>query len=150
MAYRQTNHNGRVSTKTGSVYNRNHNDHSFNISHADNVHADMIMENIIIHYDENNHPSVIDINDKTYTTIDEHEHQLYETLFTETLSITPSPEQMNISMNYARKSMLLTMKQEKTLLKMIWVPRGTLKLFHFKQKKKALRPLNLRLFSKTL
>ena len=61
MAYRQTNHNGRVSTKSGSVYNRNHNDRSFDISHAENVHPDMVSENIIIHYDETNHPHVIDI-----------------------------------------------------------------------------------------
>ena len=69
MAYRQTNHNGRVSTKSGSVYNRNHNDRSFDISHAENVHPDMVSENIIIHYDETNHPHVIDIKDKSHTTI---------------------------------------------------------------------------------
>lgn len=86
MAYRQTNHNGRVSTKSGSVYNRNHNDRSFDISHAENVHPDMVSENIIIHYDESNHPHVIDIKDKSHTTIDEHEHHLYESLFAESLS----------------------------------------------------------------
>ncbi len=86
MAYRQTNHNGRVSTKSGSVYNRNHNDRSFDISHAENVHPDMVSENIIIHYDETNHPHVIDIKNKSHTTIDEHEHHLYESLFAESLS----------------------------------------------------------------
>lgn len=86
MAYRQTNHNGRVSTKSGSVYNRNHNDRSFDISHAENVHPDMVSENIIIHYDETNHPHVIDIKDKSHTTIDEHEHRIYESLFAESLS----------------------------------------------------------------
>ena len=86
MAYRQTNHNGRVSTKSGSVYNRNHNDRSFDISHAENVHPDMVSENIIIHYDETNHPHVIDIKDKSHTTIDEHEHHIYESLFAESLS----------------------------------------------------------------
>ena len=86
MAYRQTNHNGRVSTKSGSVYNRNHNDRSFDISHAENVHSDMVSENIIIHYDETNHPHVIDIKDKSHTTIDEHEHHIYESLFAESLS----------------------------------------------------------------
>lgn len=86
MAYRQTNHNGRVSTKSGSVYNRNHNDRSFDISHAENVHPDMVSENIIIHYDESNHPHVIDIKDKSHTTIDEHEHHIYESLFAESLS----------------------------------------------------------------
>ena len=86
MAYRQTNHNGRVSTKSGSVYNRNHNDRSFDISHAENVHPDMVSENIIIHYDESNHPHVIDIKDKSHTTIDEHEQHIYESLFAESLS----------------------------------------------------------------
>ena len=86
MAYRQTNHNGRVSTKSGSVYNRNHNDRSFDISHAENVHPDMVSENIIIHYDETNHPHVIDIKDKSHTTIDEHEHHIYESLFADSLS----------------------------------------------------------------
>ncbi len=86
MAYRQTNHNGRVSTKSGSVYNRNRNDRSFDISHAENVHPDMVSENIIIHYDETNHPHVIDIKNKSHTTIDEHEHHLYESLFAESLS----------------------------------------------------------------
>lgn len=86
MAYRQTNHNGRVSTKSGSVYNRNHNDRYFDISHAENVHPDMVSENIIIHYDESNHPHVIDIKDKSHTTIDEHEHHIYESLFAESLS----------------------------------------------------------------
>lgn len=86
MAYRQTNHNGRVSTKSGSAYNRNHNDRSFDISHAENVHPDMVSENIIIHYDETNHPHVIDIKDKSHTTIDEHEHRIYESLFAESLS----------------------------------------------------------------
>ena len=86
MAYRQTNHNGRVSTKSGSVYNRNHNDRSFDISHAENVHPDMVSENIIIHYDETNHPHVIDIKDKSHTTIDEHEQHIYESLFAESLS----------------------------------------------------------------
>lgn len=86
MAYRQTNHNGRVSTKSGSVYNRNHNDRSFDISHAENVHPDMVSENIIIHYDETNHPHIIDIKDKSHTTIDEHEHRIYESLFAESLS----------------------------------------------------------------
>ena len=86
MAYRQTNHNGRVSTKSGSTYNRNHNDRSFDISHAENVHPDMVSENIIIHYDETNHPHVIDIKDKSHTTIDEHEHRIYESLFAESLS----------------------------------------------------------------
>lgn len=86
MAYRQTNHNGRVSTKSGTVYNRNHNDRSFDISHAENVHPDMVSENIIIHYDETNHPHVIDIKDKSHTTIDEHEHHIYESLFAESLS----------------------------------------------------------------
>ena len=86
MAYRQTNHNGRVSTKSGSVYNRNHNYRSFDISHAENVHPDMVSANIIIHYDEINHPHVIDIKDKSHTTIDEHEHRIYESLFAESLS----------------------------------------------------------------
>ena len=86
MAYRQTNHNGRVSSKSGSVYNRNHNDRSFDISHAENVRPDMVSENIIIHYDETNHPHVIDIKDKSHTTIDEHEHCIYESLFAESLS----------------------------------------------------------------
>lgn len=86
MAYRQTNHNGRVSTKSGSVYNRNHNDRSFDISHAENVHPNMVSENIIIHYDETNHPHVIDIKDRSHTTIDEHEHHIYESLFAESLS----------------------------------------------------------------
>ena len=32
--YRQTNHNGRVSAKTGTVYNRKHNDRDFEGSHG--------------------------------------------------------------------------------------------------------------------
>ena len=46
--YRQTNHNGRVSVKTGTVYNRNHNDRNFDMSHAENINADMIKQNLII------------------------------------------------------------------------------------------------------
>ena len=85
MAYRQTNHNGRFSAKTGSVYNRNHNDRSFDISHADNVHADMVGQNIIIHYDAHNHPYMVDITDPNRKTINDHEHTIYEELFSDSL-----------------------------------------------------------------
>lgn len=86
MAYRQTNHNGRVSAKTGSVYNRNHNDRQFDVTHADNIHAEMVSQNIIIHYDANNRPTVIESNDPNRKSIDEHEHEVYEALFSDSLS----------------------------------------------------------------
>ncbi|MBR1649922.1 MAG: plasmid recombination protein [Lachnospiraceae bacterium] len=85
MNYRQTNHNGRVSAKTGTVYNRKHNDRDFDVTHADNVHSDMVSQNIIIHYDAGNHPSVIDISNPDRISIDEHEHEIYEELFSESL-----------------------------------------------------------------
>ncbi len=85
MNYRQTNHNGRVSAKTGTVYNRKHNDRDFDVSHADNVHPNMISQNIIIHYDAGNQPTVVDIRDPNRKSIDEHEHEIYEALFSESL-----------------------------------------------------------------
>ena len=39
--FRQENHNGRVSTTTGSVYNRSHNDREFDISRAENINPDI-------------------------------------------------------------------------------------------------------------
>lgn len=83
--YRQTNHNGRVSAKTGTVYNRNHNDRNFDVSHADNINSEMIMHNLIIHYDEHNTPTVISSNNSNRKSIDTHEHEIYEKLFSESI-----------------------------------------------------------------
>lgn len=86
MDYRQTNHNGRVSAKTGTVYNRKHNDRSFDVKRADNIHPDKVAQNIIIHYDAMNHPEIVDISDPHHKSIDEHEHDIYTELFSESLS----------------------------------------------------------------
>ena len=58
--FRQENHNGRVSTTTGAVYNRSHNDREFDVSRAENINLDMMRQNIIIHYDAHNNPTIID------------------------------------------------------------------------------------------
>lgn len=84
--YRQTNHNGRVSKKSGAVYNPNHNDRNFDISRALNIHADMVDENIIIHYDANNQPHYIDYDDPNKESIREHEYKIYEELFGESIN----------------------------------------------------------------
>ena len=84
--FRQENHNGRVSTTTGSVYNRSHNDREFDISRAENINPDMIRQNIIIHYDAHNNPTIIDSTDPNRVTIDAHEHAIYEELFQESLA----------------------------------------------------------------
>ena len=79
------NHNGRVSVKTGTVYNRNHNDRNFDVSHAENINADMIKQNLIIHYDAHNHPTLVNSNNSKRKSIDEHENEIYQELFSESL-----------------------------------------------------------------
>ena len=83
---RQTNHNGRISAKTETVYSRKHSDRDFDVSHADNVHPDKVSQNIIIHYEAGNHATVVDISDPNRKSIDEHEHKIYEKLFSDSLS----------------------------------------------------------------
>lgn len=61
--YRQTNHSGRVSEKSGSVYNHNHKDRMFDLGHAENINVDMTKYNINIHYDAHNNATIIDAND---------------------------------------------------------------------------------------
>jgi hypothetical protein len=58
----------------------------FDVSHADNVHPDKVSQNIIIHYDAGNHATVVDISDPNRKSIDEHEHKIYEKLFSDSLS----------------------------------------------------------------
>ena len=84
--FRQENHNGRVSTTTGAVYNRSHNDREFDVSRAENVNPDMMRQNIIIHYDAHNNPTIIDSTDSNRVSIDAHEHAIYEELFQESLA----------------------------------------------------------------
>ena len=66
---------------TGTVYNRNHNDRNFDVSHAENINADMIKQNLIIHYDAHNHPTLVNSNNSKRKSIDEHEHEIYQELF---------------------------------------------------------------------
>jgi len=84
--YRQTNHNGRVNAKTGKAYSRKHNDRQYNVTKAENINASMVIKNIILHYDKDNVPHVIDNTDENRTSIDEHEHAIYQELFGESLS----------------------------------------------------------------
>ena len=84
--FRQENHNGRVSTTTGAVYNRSHNDREFDVSRAENINPDMMRQNIIIHYDAHNNPTIIDSTDPNRVSIDAHEHAIYEELFQESLA----------------------------------------------------------------
>jgi len=84
--YRQTNHNGRVNAKTGKAYSRKHNDRQYDITKAENINESMVIKNIILHYDKDNVPHVIDNTDENRTSIDEHEHTIYQELFGESLS----------------------------------------------------------------
>lgn len=84
--YRQTNHNGRVNAKTGKAYSRKHNDRQYNVTKAENINESMVIKNIILHYDKDNVPHVIDNTDENRTSIDEHEHAIYQELFGESLS----------------------------------------------------------------
>ena len=84
--YRQTNHNGRVNAKTGKAYSRKHNDRQYDITKAENINESMVIKNIILHYDKDNVPHVIDNTDENRTSIDEHEHTIYQELFSESLS----------------------------------------------------------------
>ena len=84
--YRQTNHNGRVNAKTGKAYSRKHNDRQYDITKAENINESMVIKNIILHYDKDNVPHVIDNTDENRTSIDEHEHAIYQELFGESLS----------------------------------------------------------------
>lgn len=84
--YRQTNHNGRVSAKSGSVYNRNHNDRMFDLDHAENINADMTKYNINIQYDAHNNATTIAANDATQKSNDKHEQELYAELFSDSLN----------------------------------------------------------------
>lgn len=84
--YRQTNHNGRVNAKTGKAYSRKHNDRQYNVTKAENINESMVIKNIILHYDKDNVPHVIDNTDENRTSIDEHEHTIYQELFGESLS----------------------------------------------------------------
>jgi DNA repair exonuclease SbcCD ATPase subunit len=83
---RQTNHNGRVNAKTGKAYSRKHNDRQYDVTKADNIDPSMVPKNIIIHYDRDNNPIYIDSTDENRTSIDTHEHELYQELFGESLS----------------------------------------------------------------
>ncbi len=83
---RQTNHNGRVNAKTGKAYSRKHNDRQYDVTKADNIDPSMVPKNIIIHYDRDNNPIYIDSTDENRTSIDAHEHELYQELFGESLS----------------------------------------------------------------
>ncbi len=83
---RQTNHNGRVNAKTGKAYSRKHNDRQYDVTKADNIDPSMVPKNIIIHYDRDNNPIYIDSTDENRTSIDTHEHKLYQELFGESLS----------------------------------------------------------------
>ena len=84
--YRQTNHNGRVNSKTGKAYSRKHNDRQYDVTKAENINESMVIKNIILHYDKDNVPHVIDNTDENRTSIDEHEHTIYQELFSESLS----------------------------------------------------------------
>ena len=84
--YRQTNHNGRVNAKTGKAYSRKHNDRQYDITKAENINESMVIKDIILHYDKDNVPHVIDNTDENRTSIDEHEHTIYQELFGESLS----------------------------------------------------------------
>ena len=84
--YRQTNHNGRVNAKTGKAYSRKHNDRQYDVTKAENINESMVIKNIILHYDKDNVPHVIDNTDENRTSIDEHEHTIYQELFGESLS----------------------------------------------------------------
>ena len=84
--YRQTNHNGRVNSKTGKAYSRKHNDRQYDVTEAENINESMVIKNIILHYDKDNVPHVIDNTDENRTSIDEHEHTIYQELFSESLS----------------------------------------------------------------
>ena len=84
--YRQTNHNGRVNSKTGKAYSRKHNDRQYDVTKAENINESMVIKNIILHYDKDNVPHVIDNTDENRTSIDEHEHTIYQELFGESLS----------------------------------------------------------------
>ena len=84
--YRQTNHNGRVNAKTRKAYSRKHNDRQYNVTKAENINESMVIKNIILHYDKDNVPHVIDNTDENRTSIDEHEHAIYQELFGESLS----------------------------------------------------------------
>ena len=80
-SFRQTNHNGRVNAKTGKAYSRKHNDREYDVTKAENINIGMVPQNIILHYDKDNVPHVINSSDANRKTIDEHEHQLYQELF---------------------------------------------------------------------
>ena len=84
--YRQTNHNGRVNAKTGKAYSRKHNDRQYDVTKAENINESMVIKNIILHYDKDNVPHVIDNADENRTSIDEHEHTIYQELFGDSLS----------------------------------------------------------------
>ena len=84
--YRQTNHNGRVNAKTGKAYSRKHNDRQYDVTKAENINESMVIKNIILHYDKDNVPHVIDNTDENRTSIDEHEHTIYQELFGDSLS----------------------------------------------------------------
>ena len=83
---RQTNHNGRVNAKTGKAYSRKHNDRQYDVVKAENINESLVQSNIIIHYDQHNVPTVIKGTDASRVTIDQHEHEMYETLFCKSLS----------------------------------------------------------------
>lgn len=65
------------------MYSRKHNDRQYDVKNADNIDETKVHQNIILHYDNSNVPSVIQTQNNI--SIDEHEHAMYEELFGQSL-----------------------------------------------------------------
>ena len=76
---RATMHTGRT-RKDGAVYSVKHNDRNYDLSKSDNVNPDLVHKNLYLIVDEKGIATTPD-----GVTFDQHEHQMYQTLFGDSL-----------------------------------------------------------------